>query len=196
MASCSIDVRGIFVLLWIAILGCQAKQPTLENKATLEATQLDDWYGVYASMEEYSGIEGQILVLSESPLDKKDSGDFRLKAWIDNAVGNGPDELSIPLDEVSGEFLVSGNQVYIPVPQGRTKDGKVTALTAAIKRYTRVTINQEVVLLPDHALERYENGESLQTTGIIIKLRIAVDDYESFDISSLKSLPSEKLIVK
>ena len=150
-------------------------------------------------MEEYAGIEGiegQVLVLYErSPLYEDGGGGFRLKAWKDFEVSDGV-EHNIRLDEVTGKFLTAGNQVYVPVPQGKeNKHGKFAALSASINRYTRVTINQEVVLLPDHALERKQNGESLKTTGILIKLRLGEDDYERFDMTSLKSLPSEKLIL-
>ncbi len=152
-------------------------------------------YGVYASVEETSGIEGQVLVLFErSRLWQDGGGGFRLKAWTDFGVSDGIEE-SIRLDEVSGTFLTSENQAYIPVPQGRTKDGKVTALTAEVKRFTRVTINRQVVLLADHALERFKKGESLKTTGVLIKLSLVEDDYRDFDINSLKSLPSENRIV-
>ncbi len=158
MAGSSYDVRIILMLCWIALIGCQAKQPTVENKVTSKSTQLTDWYGVYASVEEGSGGEGQILVLFESsPLWQNGGSGFRLKAWTDFGISDGIEE-NIRLDEVSGDFLTSGNQLYIAMPKGRTKDGKVTTLTAEVKRYTRATINQEVVLLGDYALERYKKA--------------------------------------
>lgn len=200
MVNIGFDFRIVFILCWIAILGCQAKQTTSEKKSTLEgikneATDLAEWYGVYASYEEHSGIEGQVLVLFDSPLCENGGGEFRMKAWTDYGVSS-RDEVNIKLDEVSGEFLTAGKQVYVPISTGRTANGKVTALRAAIKRYTRVTINQEVVLLPDHALERFGKGESLKTVGILIKLHVADDAYRHFEMSSLKCLPSEKLIEK
>ena len=194
MASSSFKFRTIFMLCWIAFTGCQAKQPTGDNKVTSKSTQLTDWYGVYASVEEGSGGEGQILILFESSPHWQDGGGgFRLKAWTDFGVSNGIEE-NVRLDQVSGTFLTSENQIFIAVPEGRTKDGKVTSLTADVKRYTRVTINQQVVLLADHALERYKKGESLKTTGVLIKLSLVEDDYRDFDINSLKSLPSENRI--
>lgn len=195
MASNTFKTQNIFIIFCIAIFGCQSNQPAPEIKTNFPAVGPTEWYGVYASLAEHEGIEGQVLVLFESPLSSNDCGEYRMKAWTDYGISV-KGEVNIRIDEVSGEFLTEGKHVYIPVPHGRTTDGKVTSLRAEIKRYTRVTINQETVLLAEHALERYEKGESLETTGVLIKLRLANDHYERFDMASLKNLPSENLIEK
>lgn len=189
----------VLILCSITIFGCQAKQASVEKKSTDAGkvkhaeTKLAEWYGVYASVEEESGGEGRILVLYEGALREDGGGAFRMKAWIDFGVSIG-DEAGIKLDEVSGEFLVSGKQVYIPVPKGRGVNGKLTKLSAGLSRYTRATVNQEVVLVPDHALGLLEKNELHKAAGVLIKLHLAEEDYRDFDIAGLESLPSLKLI--
>ena len=124
------------------------------------------WMGVYSSPSEIGDLNGTVLSVEKANMPMTPQHfSYRLFMYSDIEA---PDE--IPQKELSGDVLVEGERLFLPIAAGyHYPNQKQPVLNAYLYRYTRMTIHGCIVLLRDDALRHYLKDKSLYD-GILIRV--------------------------
>ena len=125
------------------------------------------WMGVYSSPSETADLNGAVLSVEKAdrPMTPQH---FTYRLFMYSDLENADE---IPQEELSGDILVEGERLFLPMAAGyRRPNQKEPALSASLYRYTRMTIHGRTVLLRDDALRHYLEDKSLYQHGILIKV--------------------------
>jgi hypothetical protein len=128
------------------------------------------WIGVYSTPSEMSDLNGTVLSV-EKPDRPLTPQHFNYRMFLYSDLENADE---IPQEELSGDILVEGEHLFLPMAAGyHSPDKKEPVLSASLYRYTRMSIRGHTVLLRDDALRHYYEDKTLYQPGILI--RVAVD---------------------
>ena len=130
-----------------------------ESPEPIEIADDDSWIGVYASPEE-SGFGGTVLAIERIYGGKLG---HRMTIYSDVEETN-----MIKEPEGRGQVLSDGEMLYVARASGFMTGGKII-LIASLTRYTRLRINERIVLVNDAALPAYKELGRLSAHGILIK---------------------------
>jgi hypothetical protein len=125
------------------------------------------WIGVYSSPSEIGDLHGTVLSVEKTdrPMTAQHFT-YRLFMYSDLVTDD-----EIPQKELSGDILVEGERLFLPIATGyHYPNQNEPVLNASLYRYTRMTIHGRVVLLRDDALRHYLRDKSLYDYGVLIKV--------------------------
>lgn len=116
------------------------------------------WIGVYSTPSEMSDLNGTVLSVEKAdpPLTPQH---FSYRLFMYSDIENADE---IPQEELSGDILVEGEHLFLPMAAGyHYPNKKEPVLSAYLFRYTRMSIQGHTVLLRDDALRHYQKDKSL-----------------------------------
>ena len=136
----------------------RSEPPTVDSP--VNPIGLSDWIGIYTSPSEIKGFSHTVLAI-----DNRDSGVRAMRVFRSDIEMS---ELIDPGDR-DGACIIEGDQIYISEGWG-LKRGDEVMVYGALERYTRVEINERVVLMRDGAYSAYKKEGKLYDYGVLIKV--------------------------
>ncbi|QDU55156.1 hypothetical protein [Aeoliella mucimassa] len=146
---------------------------------------LDSWCGIYASTSEVEGYTGTVIAIEPAAGHYSKFLTYRKRYFTDVSIGG-----LIEQDEITGECVANSDVIYFSEAYGFLANGHIT-LAARLDEYTKVTINDHVVLMREDALEAYKAENKLYDYGILV--RIDDRDPTAKSLTSIKH-PSIKIL--
>jgi hypothetical protein len=152
------------VICWLSLAVAVCLIATDSPKAT---PRDPTWMGVYSSPSEPFDLNGAVLSV-EQPDRPMTPQHFTYRLFMYSDLESAD---AIPQEELSGDILVEGDRLFLPMASGYHRaNQKEPALSASLYRYTRMTIRGRTALLRDDALRHYLEDKSLYQPGILIKI--------------------------
>ena len=140
---------------------------TQDTVATTEEQVSANWEGIYVSTNEIAGYSG--TAISIGPLNK---GQREYRKHFYSCISSDEKELPPVIRTNEDELTITERYEF------RLSDGTIDDPLEHTTRYTRMKINNQIVLLRDDALKQFKLENKLYDYGVLVKISDVHDSIE------------------